>query len=270
MDVSVIILNYNTFQLTCECIQSVIDETKDLNYEIILVDNASTECLPNKFKERFPDILLIQNKENIGFARGNNSGIIKASGDFVLLLNSDTKLINNAIKITLDYLKTFSKVAVVSAKLVFPNGNPQSVCQRFPSIKYKLIELFRFHKLVSKQKAGRLLLGSFFNYNENTTADWIWGTYFMFKKSLLIELPGQKLDDSLFMYGEDMQWCFDFKKKGYQIHFCHEAKVIHYLGSSKGNAKEMINKNLTAFLLKNYSKIHMHTINFLNSILKRT
>jgi len=96
-EVSVIILNYNTFQLTCNCIASVIEFTKDISYEIILVDNQSTECDADLFKDKFPFIKLIKSPENGGFAKGNNLGIGFATGELILLLNSDTYLSEDAI-----------------------------------------------------------------------------------------------------------------------------------------------------------------------------
>lgn len=269
MDVSVIIINYNTFQLTYNCIKSVIQNTSGINYEIILVDNASSECRASLFKEYFPKINLIESKENLGFSKGNNLGIKFAKGNYILLLNSDVELKNNAIKITFDYLKNNVLSGVVTARITYPDGSPQSVCQRFPSIRYQLIELFRLHKLFPEKIVGKILLGPFFKYNENIKADWIWGTYFMFQKEILKKLPSQKLNDDFFMYGEDIQWCFDIKNIGYEVHFCHYAEVLHYLGGSNGNSKNLIKQNHLLFMDNNYNFVHRLCIKFISSILHK-
>src|ERR1700679_2214851 len=99
MELSIIIINYNTFGLTCNCIQSIYDKLTDVEYEIVLVDNASVECDPNLFKEKFSGITLVINPVNTGFTGGNNTGIEYSKGEYLLLLNSDTELINNAPKI---------------------------------------------------------------------------------------------------------------------------------------------------------------------------
>src|SRR5579859_6527191 len=122
MDVSVIIVNYNTFALTCACVQSIIDNTKDLHYEIILVDNKSTEINPDEFVKKFRAIILIKSETNVGFAKGNNLGINRSSGKYILLLNSDTVLLNNAISCAMNFLEREPRVGVVSAKLVYPDG----------------------------------------------------------------------------------------------------------------------------------------------------
>src|SRR6187551_458695 len=97
MDVSIIIINYNTFDLTSNCIRSVVEQTKNVSYEIILVDNASVEKDAVEFSNIFPQIVLVKSSTNLGFAKGCNLGIEHSKGDYILLLNSDTVLVNNAV-----------------------------------------------------------------------------------------------------------------------------------------------------------------------------
>src|SRR5690348_14253877 len=125
MQVSVIIINYNTFEYTCNCIQSLIDKTMGVDYEIILVDNASSECNPDLFKEKFPQIILIKNSENSGFAAGNNLGIKHAKGEFILLLNSDTVFIENSILFIYEKCKPINNLGAATIQLIFPDGTIQ-------------------------------------------------------------------------------------------------------------------------------------------------
>src|SRR5947209_17301810 len=121
MLLSIIIINYNTFELTCGCIRS-IKQTARLSHEIILVDNNSRECAPEKFLEVFPDVKLIALKENVGFGRANNRGVEEASGTYVLLLNSDTVVHENTLDETVAYLQNHPDVDILGCK-VFTNGN---------------------------------------------------------------------------------------------------------------------------------------------------
>lgn len=270
MDVSIIIINYNTYQLTCDCVASVIAHTSGVGYEIIVVDNASPQGFDaGSFKQQFPLVKLVQSAENLGFAGGNNLGITVAEGNYILLLNSDTYLKDNAVKITLDYLKATPRAGVVSARLVYPDGRHQSVAQRFPSVKYQLIELLRLQKLMSRRKAGHVLLGSFFDHNENVSADWVWGAWFLFPRSILAKLPGNRLDDTYFMYYEDMQWCMDIRKLGYGVHFCADAEVVHLMGGSSASKKELMTRNGEIFLERNYSSFQIVWINRLKKWLHR-
>lgn len=267
MDVSIVIINYNTYKLTCNCLQSVFERTNGISYEVILVDNASSEIEPIRFETLFPALKVIRLPNNLGFAGGNNVGISYATGKYLLLLNSDTILVDNSVLTTYNYLEHHPDAGVVSSKLVFPDGRHQSVAQRFPSIRYQLFELFRIQKLIGKTKGGRLLLGSFFDHNSNAVVDWVWGTYFMFRKEILHKLPGKKLDESYFMYAEDMQWCWDIKKLGYEIHFCAETTVVHLMGGSSADKSKNMQESGDKFFVRNYGKLSRWGINKLQKVL---
>lgn len=268
MDVSVIIVNYNTFDLTKACIESINQHTSEISYEIILVDNASTNFDATIFSQLYPKIKLICSSTNIGFSKGNNLGIKHAKGKYILLLNSDTVLKNNAIKMAHDYLESHPKSGAVSARLLFPNGQHQSVCQRFPSVRYSLFELFRLQKIFPKKIVGKILLGAFFDHDEEVQADWIWGTFFMFSKNLLGLMPEGKLNDDFFMYCEDMQWCWDIKKLGYELNYYPKAEVIHYMEGSSGQKQELMKQNHKVFMENNYGFIHRWSIDLIDRLLK--
>lgn len=235
MDVSVVIINYNTFDLTCQCIESIFKETKGIRYEIILVDNASRECNPDKFLETFSNITLVKSSENIGFSRGNNLGIQYATGKYILLLNSDIKLTNNAVKLAYERMNHDETIGVLSGKLLYPDFRIQPVAGRFPNLKTELFELFRLTKLLSVKQRSYMFLGTQIDYKQEVEADWVWGAFFMFPRDLLEKLPGTKLPDDFFMYAEDLQWCFKVKKIGLKVIYSPEPVCIHYIaGSDKG------------------------------------
>lgn len=269
MDVSIIIINYNTADLTLQCLHSIRRYTEGIAYEVIVVDNASTETEPSVFQEAFPEIKLVASKKNLGFAGGNNLGIEQATGKYILLLNSDTILNGNAILATFQYMEKQPGAGVVSARLTYPDGRHQSAAQRFPSVKYQLIELLRLQKFLSKRRSGKLLLGAFFDHKETVKADWVWGTFFMFRQDILSKLPGARLDETYFMYCEDMQWCMDIRKLGYEIHFFADAEVVHLMGGSSGNKSEMMLQNGELFLQRNYSPLQIKWIKRIEKWLRK-
>lgn len=269
MDVSIIIINYKTFALTSQCIDSILKFTKGVAFEIILVENGTDEFTIENTSQWGNSVKLIVSKKNLGFAGGNNLGISIAEGKYILLLNSDTYLIEDSIAKAFLFLENMPKAGVVSAKLIYPDGRHQSVAQRFPSVIYSLIELFRIQKFFSRQKAGKILLGSFFDHNETTEVDWVWGAFFMFPRHLLTQLSGEKLDDTFFMYWEDVQWCKDIKKLGYKIFFLAETQVVHIHEGSKGKKNEMMEKNGLLFFQKNYSFLEALTIRKISKWLER-
>jgi GT2 family glycosyltransferase len=252
MDVSVIIVNYNTFKLTSDCIASVIKKTGGISYEIILVDNASSECDADLFRSKFPGIQLIVSKENLGFARGVNLAIKKAKGDILLLLNSDTELINNAIKIAFDRLMKDHKIGVLTGKLRYADGKIQAVANRFPTIGRNLRELFRINKFLSKDERIDYYLGEEFDHTCEKEADWIWGAFFMFSKEVLCKFPNEQLPADFFMYNEDMQWCYEIKKMGYRIIYSPEPELYHYIGGSDNSGFELQEKYFKVLLPKQF------------------
>lgn len=267
MDVSVVIINYNTFDLTCRCIASVVERTVGVRFEIIVVDNHSAERDPQEFKNIFPNIILIKSPENLGFAGGNNRGIEHARGEFILLLNSDAFLLNNAIQLSHKFLLNNPTIAVAAGRLEFPDGRIQHNCQRFPSVGALIFECLRLQKVLPSLGA-KVLLGSFFQHNSEAYPDWVWGTFFMFRRSLLQKLPGKKLADDFFMYGEDMQWCMEFKKQGYKIAFLPSARIVHLLGGSGAAKEKLIAEHHTKFMEKYYSAWERKVIRWLSSLLR--
>ena len=257
MQLSIIIINYNTFQLTCNCIQSLYDKITGIEYEIILIDNASTECDPNLFRPKFPGISLIISPTNTGFTGGNNIGISNATGEFILLLNSDTELINNAPKICYDFMQQHPEAGITTAQLVYPDGRIQYNCRRFRTITWELLEVFPFYLLLSKKKKEQLMLHHYFDHKTFTKCDWVWGTYMFFPKRIISQLKDNKLPADFFMYAEDVLWCWEIKKLGYEIDFLPEAKVMHlHKGSADKNKLRLVQKmgikNHAAFMKKFY------------------
>ena len=240
MKVSVIIINYNTFQLTCNCIESVIANTKGVAYEIILVDNASIERPPQSFKERFPDVILVESIVNGGFAKGNNWGIEVASGDIILLLNSDTYLTEDSISIAAQELNKNKSIGALGVRMVYPSNEVQFTARKFKSIRWELLDLFRFIPMVLSEKNRTiLLLGKYFMGDFSLNCDWVNGAFFMFRKELLQKLAGKKLDERFFMYGEDQLWCHQFTQIGFPSYFLSTTTIVHINNGSTDKNKQL-------------------------------
>jgi len=271
MDVSIIIVNYNTFQLTCSCIDSVVKYTKDISYEIILVDNASLECSPDLFSQKFPFVKLIKNPVNAGFTGGNNLGIQIAKGDTVLLLNSDVVLTEDSISKCFNVLSGNDKLGVVTCMLKFPDGSVQKQCQRFPSIALTLIESFRIHKLILQPRRGVLMQNGFFDHLTSIYGESVWGAFFMFPRRVLERFEGNKLPGQFFMYAEDIMWCYLIKKMGYKIYYNADTSVVHHLGaSSSQSVLKFKHQNEYDFVSKYYGRAYARLYVLLRSALYAT
>lgn len=239
MLVSVIIINYNTFDITCNCIESIQQYTNGVPYEIVVVDNASPDDNPDLFLERFPNIVLVKSKENGGFARGNNIGIDHSKGDIILLLNSDTLLTEDSITTAAQELSQDAEIGMLTVRLVYENGKYQNNVRKFRSIRNEVLDVFRpFLMLLPYKKRATLMLNQYFNGDFSTYCDWVSGAFMMFRKEALQDLPEKKLDERFFMYGEDQLWCYQIKQAGYKNYFAANATVIHIANASTKLSKQ--------------------------------
>lgn len=238
--VSIIIINYNTFQITCDCIDSVIRFTHGVPYEVILVDNASTKDNPDDFLVKFPDIKLVKSPENGGFAKGNNSGIRHATGNIFLLLNSDTLLVEDSISVAAKEILKDPQMGAVGVRLIYPDGKLQSTARRFRSIRNELLDLVRpLLMLLPYRKRAGLMLNQYFKGDFDTQVDWVSGAFMMFPASLMGKLVGKKLDERFFMYGEDELWCYQFKEVGYKNFYISGTSVVHLMSASTEPSKQL-------------------------------
>lgn len=220
--VSVIILNYNTTLLTIDCIRSIKEKTT-IQYEIILVDNNSSDRTIENIKTSFPEITYVQSNINLGFSKGVNLGIGYSKYPFVLLLNSDTLLINSAIDLSYEKMTLNPEIGALTSKILLPNGG----------IQYCSVESPKFFPYIF----GSLFLNKLFHYKskyifeiENDIehfTDEIHGTFFFFRRDILHSLEENKLFDGFFMYVEDHYWSWQIKNIGYKILYYPNPKILH-------------------------------------------
>lgn len=224
MDVSVIFVNYKTVSLLIDAIDSLIDKTTGVIYEIIVVDNASGDNSKNLLSEKYKNkIIYIELPENIGFGRANNEGMKIAVGKHLFLLNPDTILQNNAIKILSDYLDSNEQIGVVGGNLFNEDGTPQaSYSNSYPSLKSEINKFFCFTY--------------FFRNNSFNTTDipkfvkTVYGAAFMVKKTVIEKTGG--FDSRFFMYAEEDELCYRINKFGYKIMNVPQCRITHLDGGS--------------------------------------
>jgi GT2 family glycosyltransferase len=238
--ISIVIINFNTFEITCNCINSIIEHSSGFDYEIILVDNASSECDPELFLKYFTSIKLVKSHVNLGFSKGNNLGIRNASGEYILLLNSDTYFIENSLKSCLQRFSAVDNIGFLGIRMNFPNGVFQHSARRFRSISWEILDVFRFllFFLPYKNKA-LLMLGKYFRGDFDVHTDWLSGAFLMFRKEILYKLPGHILDERFFMYGEDHLWCWQIQSLGYHNYFYSGTSIVHINNASTDPHKRL-------------------------------
>lgn len=249
--VSIIIVNYNTSDLLKACLESIYNKTKDIAFEIIVVDNASVDDSEEMIKKHFEDVIFIQSGDNIGFGKANNLGVKYSTGKFVFFLNSDTLLVNNAIKILSDYLIQNPKVAICGANLYDINSNPaMSFSQTVPGLLSE-IDYFFGRIFVKLYYRGNID----FNYTNSPLIinGFISGADMLVRKDVLDQVG--LFDPDFFMYFEETELTWRIRKAGYLVVSVPEAKIIHLEGASETIKENSIRRsNKSKYLY--YEKIN--------------
>ncbi|MDR0822638.1 MAG: glycosyltransferase family 2 protein [Endomicrobium sp.] len=229
IQVSVIIVNYNTKDLTIAAVRSVFEKTKDIVFEIIVVDNASTDGSLQAFEKEFGEkIKLIKSAKNLGFGGGNNLGIKTSKGGFVFLLNSDTILINNAIYILYEFIKQNPQAGVCGGNLYNKDGKPTyAFCKN--TLRENESALVKIFKSLKQRLTGKMT--NFFNYSDKTMeVDGIIGADMMIRKSVL-DAAGL-FDEDFFLYLEESELTARIKKSGFLSYCIPQAEIVHLEGAS--------------------------------------
>ena len=230
-DLSVVIVNYNVVFFLEQCLNSVFAASKNLNVQIFVVDNNSVDGSINMLKENFSSVVLIENKENVGFSKANNQAIKRANSPYVLLLNPDTVIEEDTFDKCIDFMNSNADCGGLGLRMLDGKGNflPESK-RGFPSPSVSFYKIFGLSYLFPKsQKFGRYHLG-FLSEFEVNEVDVLSGAFMLLRK-VTLEKVGL-LDEQFFMYGEDIDLSYRIKLGGYKNYYFPETKIIHYKGES--------------------------------------
>lgn len=262
MDVSIIIVNYNTKELLSQTIVSVISTTRGIDYEIIVVDNASKDGSVEMMGIEFPQVLLIANNENLGYAKANNIGIKRALGKFILLLNSDTVVIGDCIKDCIEFMGKDKSIGALGCRVELRNGELDRACRRgFPTPSASLYYMFKLDKLYPESKRFGQYNLTYLSEEDINEVDVLVGAFMLLRGSVIEEVG--LLDEEFFMYGEDIDWCFRIKAAGYKNIYYPKAKIIHYKGASSKKRRFMTIYEFHRAMYLFYNKHYKAQYNFL-------
>lgn len=230
--ISVIIVNFNTENLLRDCLRSIYEKTSGLSYEIFVVDNASSDNSCTMVQYEFPEINLIRNTENKGFAAANNQAISLVKGKYIVLLNSDTVLINNAFGIMYDFMEDHDNAGICGPQLLNKDHSIQKSIAEFPSIKKIIGSYVASVNRIKPLHDFNRFEPQYYDYTrqKKIAGAALTGACLMIRRSLFEEFG--LLDEQYFFYLEEADWSLLVIKKGWEIWFVPEAKVMHYLMAS--------------------------------------
>jgi GT2 family glycosyltransferase len=233
---SIIILNYNTKELLLNCLKSIDSVKDDLKFKTIVCDNGSTDGSLDAVRNDFPEVTIIENKDNIGYAAGNNRAKSVVSSEFVLFLNSDTEVSNGTLDFTVNYLKENEKVGAVTCKTILPNGELDRDARRsFPTPWVALTHFCFLDRIFPTSKLLSQYWYGYKNPNESHEVDVLQGAFFLTRKSILDEVGW--FSEEYFLDGEDIDLSWKIKEKGYKIMYLSQVSILHVKKASKNKNK---------------------------------
>jgi len=266
MDLSIIIVNYNTKALLRQTLESVFRNHPKYRFEVFVVDNNSSDGSCGMIQEMFPQVDLIKNGKNLGFSRANNQAIRISQGRYILLLNSDTVVLPGALDTMIEFLEENPHVGAAGCKVVLPKGKLDLACRRsFPTPLNALFQAVGLSKLFPKSPLFAQYNLTYLDEDKTYPVDCIVGAFMMVRRET-IEQVGL-LDELFFMYGEDIDWCYRIKQAGWEIYYHPKAKIIHYKGASSEKRKyRMIyefHRAMVTFYRKHYARKKFFLVNWL-------
>ncbi len=256
MELSVIIVNYNVKHFLEQCLHSVLKASKNISSEIFVVDNNSVDGSTQVVKEKFPQVHLIENKENVGFSKANNQAIRLAKGKYILLLNPDTVVEEDTFTKVVKFLDEHPDAGGLGVKMIDGKGNflPESK-RGLPTPWVAFYKMFGLSKLFPKSKKFGKYHLSYLDENETHEVEVLAGAFMLMRKETLDNVG--LLDETFFMYGEDIDLSYRITQGGYKNYYFPETTIIHYKGEStkKGslNYVKVFYKAMIIFAQKHFS-----------------
>lgn len=233
MDLSIIIINWNSAEYVKKCLKSLFMNTRGINFEVIVVDNASFDSCERIVRDEFPKARFLQSHENLGFARGNNFGSERAVGEYLLFLNPDTEVADNVVGGLLSIMKSLPDAGTLGCKLLNSDGSLQTSCiQPFPTILNRMFDSDLANEVVPVLSTGKL------DYlkKEPAKVDVLSGACMMIRKEVFEEVG--KFSSEYFMYTEDVDLCYKVHRAGYSNCYTGAFSVTHHGGGSSHQRKE--------------------------------
>lgn len=254
-DLSIVILSYNTKALTRECLTSLSASKRGVyTTEVIVCDNGSTDGSMAMIQKEFPNVIIIENRKNLGFAAGNNPGIKRARGRYILLLNSDTEVPEETFRVMIDFMDEKTDAGAATCKVVLPQGSIDPACHRgFPTPWVAFTYISKLEKLFPKTRLFGEYHQGYKDLNSIHDVDCITGAFFLVRRKVIEDIG--LLDEDYFMYGEDIDWSYRIRKHGWKILYNPQVTILH--------KKKQSGRSNTDRSKQIQTEIYFHTYNWL-------
>ncbi len=231
LDLSIIIVNYNVKEYLEKTLLSIYRASDNINHEIFVVDNNSSDESCKMVKEKFKDVILIENSQNVGFSKANNIALKRCLGKYILLINPDTIVNTDTLHKMIDFFDRTPDCGAAGCKILNPDKSLQLACRRgFPSPFTSFSKIIGLSKLFPKSRIFGKYNLTYLDPNKICVVDSISGSFMMVRKEVLEDVG--YLDEDFFLYGEDLDWCYRIGKNGWKIYYYPGTEIIHFKGRS--------------------------------------
>jgi GT2 family glycosyltransferase len=241
IDLSIVIVSYNTKDLTCECLKCVKRYAGDISHEVIVIDNASTDGSPEIVAEQFSWVKLIRLSVNRGFAGGNIPGMKSSLGRYILLLNSDAFLSEGTLRKTISFMDQHQKIGILGCKLTNPDGSMQPSARMLPNPLNKILQITGLAAHFPKSRFFGRADFTWWDHSVPRSVGWVVGAFFLIRRKTMEELGF--LDDRYFLYFEEVDYCLNAKRAGWEVVFYPHAHVVHLAGQSAAKSGQEITEH---------------------------
>ncbi len=232
LDLTVVIVSYNTREITAKAVESVLEHSRDLAAELIVVDNQSSDGTVDELRQNFPEAEVISAGGNDGYARGNNIGIIRARGRYVLVLNPDVVMPKGSLARAVAYMDAHPEVGCLGPRVLLENGNQQSTLFRYMGLRHMFWGIFLPSSVLRKSRLFGDIRYAGLDRTKVQDVEVMAGC-FMMVPARVIEDVGP-MDDRFFMYSEESEWCWRIARAGYAVRYHPDITIMHYGAVSTG------------------------------------
>ena len=260
VDISIIIVSWNTKDMLRECLESLYKSIVDITFEIIVVDNNSHDGSPEMVQDEFPEVHCIKSDKNLGFARANNEGIKRSSGRYLCLINSDVVVIKDCVNKIHRFMEEEKSVGIAGPKTLNSDGFLQGSVDKFPSLMRNFLRATFSDSILNKFTTSYHNQLAKIKNTEAHKVDILYGSFWIVRKEALSQVG--LLDDGFFIYSEDKDWCRRFTDAGWNVMYYLGAEIIHHGGGSSSQAPGRFYIELLRANLQYYKK-HYNVLSFL-------
>lgn len=254
-DLSIIIVNYKTKNLLEQCLNSIYSENYHFSYEVSVVDNDSKDSSIEMVKKKFPQVKLIENRNNLGFAAANNQALRRSNARYLLLINPDTVVLPDSLNVMMEFMDEHPEAGIAGCKLLNPDYSLQYSCRKFSNFATFFLRGIHLDSIFPNNTILRKYMMFDWDHNEIREVEWVLGSCMMVRRKA-VEQVGM-LDENFVLYFEDQDWCYRMWKHGWKIYYVPQAQMVHYY--QRRSAKQFLNvltwthiKSMLYFFKKHY------------------